>query len=125
MEQKFALMKEEVKITTTPAPDIKPNDVSQFRLMRTTPSNSGSTGVKVKNKYPVEQCMHFMKEVSEAGFGTFTQIQRRVTLRKGLTFCKIPYSELGDCQIETLERLKINEELCSLQSSSAPTSTQV
>ena len=114
------------KFLTFKNPDIKPSDVSQFRLMPPTPTNSVSTGVKVKNKYPVEQCRHFMKEVSEAGFGTFTQIQRGVSLRKGLTFCKRPYSELGDCQIETLEKLKINEELYSSQSSSvSDTSTQV
>ena len=104
-------------------PDIKPSDVSQFRLMPPTSSNSG---VKVKNRYTVDQCRHSMKEVSEAGFGTFTQIQRGVSLRQGLTFCKRPYSELGDCQIETLEKLKINEELYSSQSSSvSDTSTRV
>ena len=75
------MMKEEFKITMTPAesiknigrnildsnprhlskfltfknPEVKPSDVSQFPLMPPTPTNSGSTGVKVKSKYPVEQ----------------------------------------------------------------------
>lgn len=135
IEQKFALMKEEVKITSIPAEsnintgreildnnpkylskfltfksvDIQPSDVSQFRLM--PPKPSSSTGVKQKNKYPVEQCKHFMKEVSEAGFGTLQEIQRGGSLRKGVAFRKRLYNELGDDQIETLKKLKINEEL--------------
>ena len=103
------------KFLTFKNPDIKPSDVSQFRLMPPTPTNSVSTGVKVKNKYPVEQCRHFMKEVSEAGFGTFTEILRGLSLRNELTFCKRQYSKLGDCQIETLEKLKIDEELIQTQ----------
>jgi hypothetical protein len=135
IEQKFALMKEEVKISSMPSEsnintgrdildsnpkylskfltfksvDIQPSDVSQFRLMPPTPSSS--TGVKQKNKYPVEQCKHFMKEVSEAGFGTLQEIQRGGSLRKGVAFRKRLYNELGDDQIETLKKLKIDEEL--------------
>ena len=78
----------------------------------------------MKNKYPVEQCKQFMKEVSEAGFGTLQQIQTGGSLWKGLTFCKSVYSELDDNQIETMKKLKINEELYNSQTSSvADTST--
>ena len=52
-----------------------------------------------------------MKEVSEAGFGTLHEIQRGGSLRKGVAFRKRLYNELGDDQIETLKKLKINEEL--------------
>ena len=135
IEQKFALMKEEVKIIALPEGkvntgldvldknprylgkfltfknnEIQASDVSQFRLMPPTPKSA--TDPNNKNKYPVERCKKFMKEVAEAGFGTIHEIQRG-GLRKALTFRKRSYDELGNEQVETLKRLKINEECYS------------
>ena len=45
-----------------------------------------------------------MKEVSEPGFGTFTQIQRGVSLRRELT---LPYGELGVSKIVILKSMKL------------------
>lgn len=48
------------KFLTFKSADIQPSDVTQFRSMPPIPTSSGSTGVKVKNKYPAEQCMNYM-----------------------------------------------------------------
>ena len=77
----------------------------------------------MKTKYPVEQCKHFMKKVSEAEFGTLARIQRGVSLSKGLTFRKRPYNRLGYSQIGTLKKLKINEKLHDNSQSSSITDT--
>ena len=134
IDQKFALMKEEVKVADLPEEklttdsniinnhprylskfltfknsDIQASDVSQFRLMPPTPKTPTDPGTKPRNKYPVEQCKNYMQEVSKAGFGTLHEVQRG-GLRKALVFRKRRYNELGSDQIELLKRLKVNEE---------------
>lgn len=138
IEQKFALMQPEVqvgiaemnvytgravldenpkylsKFLTFKNATIQASDVSQFRLMPPTPKQSQS-----KNKYPVEQCKTFMKEVSQAGFGSIEEVQKVTgSGRKVLTFRKRPYDELGNDQLETLKRLRINEDLYSASQTS-------
>lgn len=97
---------------------IQASNVSQFRLMPPTPNGSQS-----KNKYPIELCKKFMKEVSAAGFGTVKEVQKSGSLRKALTFRKRPFGELENAQLETLKRLRIDEESYSAsQTSSSSTS---
>ena len=106
-------------------PDIKPSDVSQFRLMPPTHSNNGSTGVRWRTSIPLNNADISWNKCLRLDFELSHKF-REVCLTKGLTFCNRPCSELGDCQIETLEKIKINEELYSSQSSSvSDTSTQV
>ena len=100
------------KFLTFKNANIQVIDVSQFRLMPPTPKQSQS-----KNKYPVEQCKTFMKEASQAGFGSVEEIDKGGG-RKALTFRKCPYSELGNAQQETLKWLRINEDLYSASQSS-------
>ena len=45
-----------------------------------------STGEK--NKYPARDCREYMKEVSDAGFGSVEEISKEGRLRKTLTFKK-------------------------------------
>ena len=98
IEQKFAMMQPEIQIgsitdtniltgsavlddhpkylskfLTFKNTTIQASDVSQFRLMTPTPTSS-----QTKNKYPVEQCKKFMKEVSDAGFGTVKGSAKKV-----------------------------------------------
>ena len=136
IEQKFAMMQPEVqvgadtniltgsaildenpkylsKFLTFKNATIQASDVSQFRLMPPTPNSSQS-----KNKYPVEQCKKFMKEVSAAGFGAVKEVQKSGSLRKALTFRKRPYSELEYAQLETQKKLRINEESYSASQTS-------
>lgn len=136
IEQKFAMMLPEVqvgtdtniltgssildenpkylsKFLTFKNATIQASDVSQFRLMPPTPNSSQS-----KNKYPVEQCKKFMKEVSAAGFGAVKEVQKSGSLRKALTFRKRPYSELEYAQLETQKKLRINEESYSASQTS-------
>ena len=74
-----------------------------------------SKQLQSKNKYPVEQCKSFMKEVSQAGFGSVEKFQKSGS---ALTFQKRPYGELGNDQLETLKRLRINEDLYSASQTS-------
>ena len=145
IEQKFALMQPEVqvgsndemnihtgraildenpkylnKFLTFKNPDIQASDVSQFRLMPPTPKNSQS-----KNKYPVEQCKIFMKEVCEAGFGSVKEVQKAGSLRKVLSFKKRPYSDLGKSQMETLKKLRIDEDQYNASQTSNSSSTGI
>ena len=137
IEQKFALMRPELqvgiaemnihtgravldenpkylsKFLTFKNANVQASDVSQFRLMPPTPKQSQS-----KNKYPVEQCKTFMKEVSQAGFGSVEEVQKSGSGRKALTFRKRPYSELGNAQLETLKRFQVNEDLYSASQTS-------
>lgn len=103
IKQKFALMPPEVKITEsdslpninidsgTPILDnnpkylskflsyksteVAPSDVSRFRLMPPTPTQS-------KNKYPVEECRSFMWSISQAGFGSIDESRKDRSSKK-------------------------------------------
>ena len=55
-----------------------------------------------------------MKAVSASGFSTMKKVQKSESQRKALTFQKCPYGELENAQLETLKRLRINEESYSL-----------
>ena len=95
--------------------NVQASDVSQFRLMPPTPNRSQS-----KNKYPVEQCKSFMKEVSEAVFGSVDEVKKNGSVRKSFTFKKRLFNELGSVQQDTLKKLKISEDVynCTPSSSS-------
>ena len=146
IEQKFALMQPEIRIPTETESilesintgrqkldsnpkylskfltfrntEIQASDVSQFRLMPPTPKNSTS-----KNKYPVDECKRFMKEVSEAGFGTIHEVQKSGSLRKAYMFCKRPYGELGNEQQQILKKLRVNELLYNASPMTSSSST--
>ena len=124
IEQKFALMNPEIIIScyTSPASvstgiqrldsnskylnkflsfherEVTLSHVSRFRLM--PPSTSTSS----KNKYPVEECRSFMRDVEAAGFGNI------INTRRSLTFRKRRYCELGIEQQETLKRMNLSSE---------------
>jgi hypothetical protein len=78
--------------------EISPSDVSRYRLM---PPTQG----KGKNKYPVEECKNFMKDIESAGFGSLSSDRRSVNFRKR------QYSELGSVQQENLKRMNLSMEL--------------
>ena len=64
-----------------------------------------------------------MTEVAAACFGTVKEVQKRGSQRKALMFRKRPYVELEHGQLETLKRLRINEESYSAsQTSNSPAS---
>lgn len=64
-----------------------------------------------KNKYPAKECREFMKEISNAGFGTVEELNKEGSYRKTYTFRKRPYEALGDSQHETLKKLHLNYEI--------------
>ena len=47
------------------------------------------------------------------------EVQKSGSLRKALTFRKRPYGELENAQLETLKRLRINEEVYSASQTSS------
>ena len=131
IEQKFALMLPEVKVSSTVQGlsmqvdtinlgdtilDSNPKYLSKF-LSYKEPDVCASdvsrfrlippTPTNAKNKYPVELCKSYMRSVSEAGFGTIDESRREGNSRKSFTFHKKPFSELGDKQHETLKRLRL------------------
>lgn len=63
---------------------ITASDVSKFCLM--PPSQTTK-----KNKYPVESCRSFMREVSSAGFGEL--VNDNDTAKRSLIFRKRSYDE--------------------------------
>ena len=86
-------------------PVITASDVSQFRLM--PPSQTSS-----KNKYPVRECKSFMREISDAGFGSLEEVQKEGCSRSLLTFRKRRYSDLNSSQQD--KKLRLTEEEYSL-----------
>ena len=131
IEQKFTLMPPEKKIVlTSPMPqdielpelntgieiiddnpkylnkflsfkgtDIIPSDVNKYRLMP-------ASQVGKKNKYPVEQCRYYMKEVSNAGFG---EIINDTGNKRSLIFRKRSYDDMGEKQQDILKKININD----------------
>ena len=125
IEQKFSLMKAEViipdrdtvrdsildtgnakyleKFLKFKGSQIQASDVSQYRLMPGLPCTSGS-----RNRYPVDQAKAFMRQVSEAGFGTCEEITKAGSKRKAFVFRKRSFSELDESRVEILKKIHID-----------------
>ena len=127
INQKFALMQPEVKLPiladnsqistgsqllddnpkylskflSFKAKEIAASDVSKYRLMPPVATAN-------KNKYPVDACRTYMREVARAGYGNL--INDEVGSRRSMIFCKRQYSEIGDEQQETIKRMNISVE---------------
>lgn len=147
IEQKFALMPPKLRIDTCPSinsetnistgssvldenykylskflsyrgTDIMASDVSKFRLM--PPSKKSK-----KNKYPVDECREFMREVSKAGFG---ELHNDRGTQRSLTFRKRAFRDLQPKEQETLKKLNLSESLYNSflhESTSAETSGEL
>jgi hypothetical protein len=123
IQEKFALMKPEVEVTQVQpvlqtgsqkldenpqylskflsfkGREIMASDVSKYRLMPAIQSDK-------KNKYPVEVCKDFMKEVSTAGYGSIIESGNR----RSITFRKRHSSDMGGEQVENLKRMNFDIE---------------
>ncbi len=89
--------------------EILASGVSKYRLV--PPSKS-----QKNNKYPVEECRLFMREVSTA---SIEERGRDGTSRKTVLFKKRPYTELGDTQHNILKKLHLNEEMYNSSANSS------
>ena len=80
-----------------------------------------------KNKYPVDACKVYMRDLSNAGFGTIISNDDR---RKSITFRKRPLQDMNEEQKENLKRINLDMSIyndsfmeasdTSLESSSSP-----
>lgn len=88
------------KFLTYKLSEIHPSDVTQYRLMPPLPLTPDAM-----NKYPAESAKTFMREVANVGFGLIKQCHNGK--RSTISFRKHKFDELGDAQVETLQKLKI------------------
>lgn len=76
--------------------------MSKFRLM--PPSQTTK-----KNKYPVESCRNYMREISNAGFGELENDSE--TTKRSLIFRKRSFIKLGDSQQQTMKKINLDANL--------------
>ena len=62
-----------------------------------------------KYKYPVQACRDFMRNVSNAGFGTL--VNDGATSQRSLAFRKRSFESMGAKQQDAMKIMKINTEL--------------
>lgn len=82
--------------------DIAASDVSKYRLMPPTQTPN-------RNKYPVEACREFMRDVSSAGFGSI--LNDTGANKRSVVFRKRSWNEMEVEQQSTLKKININSEL--------------